>query len=151
MLITWDRYEFRPLPKWKFSEVFAWDRNETKAMFFEIFRFGFRAFVLTRVGPAPKISETSPSFFFEPVSRKQEQGFVRGAISNRAGLTSYRSHVISRLGPMRRLRPTPVKSATAQRNWNIRLHGTYMMCSLLFKDKYIYQKICIEITEYNPN
>ena len=49
------------------------------------------------VSPAPEMSETGPSLFFEPVSCKQEQGFVWGTISSRAGLTSYRSHVISPL------------------------------------------------------
>ena len=32
-VITGDRYEFRPPPKWKFTEMFTWDWNETKAMF----------------------------------------------------------------------------------------------------------------------
>ena len=40
--------------------------------------------------------ETGPSLLFEPVSCKQEQGFVRGPISS-ARLTSYRSHAI---GPL---------------------------------------------------
>ena len=50
---------------------------------------------LIRVGPAPEMSETGPSLFFKPVSCKQEQGFVWGVTSSRAGMTSYRSHVIS--------------------------------------------------------
>ena len=30
---------------------------------------------LTRVGPAPKMSETGPKLFFEPISCKLKQGF----------------------------------------------------------------------------
>ena len=47
------------------------------------------------VGSAPEMSETGASLFFELVSCKQERGFAWGAISSRAGLTSYQSHVIS--------------------------------------------------------
>ena len=43
-LITWDRHEFRPLPKWKFSEVFTRDWNETEALFLQIFHAAFRIF-----------------------------------------------------------------------------------------------------------
>ena len=43
------------------------------------------------------MSETGPSLFSEPVSCKQEQGFVWVTISCRAVQTPYRSHVISPL------------------------------------------------------
>ena len=44
-LITRDRHEVRRPPEWQFSEVFTWDRNETKAMFLQTFQSAFRVFV----------------------------------------------------------------------------------------------------------
>ena len=45
VVVTSHRYEFRQLSKWKIIQVFTRDRNETKAIFLQIFLTVFRLFV----------------------------------------------------------------------------------------------------------
>ena len=54
---------------------------------------------LILAGPAPEVSETSPSLFFESVLCKLKQGFEWEAISSSVGLTSYWTHAISLWNP----------------------------------------------------
>ena len=43
-IVTWDRYEFRPLPTWKFSKVITWHQNQTKPVFLQRFLAAFQVF-----------------------------------------------------------------------------------------------------------
>lgn len=105
-----DQKEFRPTSKWKFTQMFTCDQNETKARFFLIFQTASWMFVLCNkifllchidcrsiqlsnrselicVTPPPEISATGLSSFLEPDLFNLKHEFVRKAISSRFGPT----------------------------------------------------------------